>query len=66
MRSSECDSLLVHHMKNFQPLRRKIGSKPDHFKGTKFEWKKLVMSILTSPDSSKTWIKNKQGEWIRE
>jgi len=47
-------------------LGRLIGNKPDTFTGTKREWGKLVVSLLTPPDPSKTWIKTPNGEWVRE
>jgi hypothetical protein len=54
--------------KHFNAIRRKIGSKPDHFKGGEKEWGRLIRALLTPPNPSKTWVKietkNKKGQVV--
>lgn len=41
-----------------------IRNKPDHFKGTRSEWRKLIKSILVVPSQDYIPEKNKDtGEW---
>jgi hypothetical protein len=52
--------------KDIRQLRDLIGSKPAHFNGGKRQWSRLITSLLTPPDPSKTWVKRENGEWERE
>lgn len=47
-------------------IRRIIENKPETFKGSQFEWRKLVKSIIIAPSPHHDWIKNKDtDEWER-
>jgi hypothetical protein len=47
-------------------IRKILENKPETFKGTQFEWRKLIKSIIIPPDKDYEWIKNKDtDEWER-
>jgi hypothetical protein len=43
--------------KQFNALRRSIGSKPEHFQGSEKQWGRLIAALLTPPDHTKMWVK---------
>lgn len=48
-------------MKN-RELRRYFSDRPSHL--SKFEWRTLVRALLTPPDPSRMWVKDKKtGQW---
>lgn len=56
----------MNNTKELRDIRARIGAKPDYFKGTKYEWNKLLVDILTPPNPDKTWVKTKNGQWQQE
>lgn len=57
---------MIKNTKEARDIRDLIGDKPDHFKGNKGQWRKLVNGLLIPPDPNKTWVKRPNGEWEKE